>query len=108
MSERPDNCDDLTCGQCFRCHISSVQISPAAMPSRAKYTESRLFNNNSWERGVAMHPSGMPFLGPDLDTIPLHHWQSQRSSYEKQFAAERAVDAHPPIPTAATDPAPVS
>ena len=86
---RPPNCPDRTCGECFRCHIASVSISPAAMPTRHNDRPSRSFNNNSWERGVAVHkPSGMPYLDERLDTIPLHEWQSKRSTYEAKLNAQ--------------------
>jgi hypothetical protein len=66
-----------------------VSISPAAMPTRANARPSRQFNNNSWERGIAVHqPSGMPYLDERLDTIPLHEWQSKRSTYERDLNAQ--------------------
>lgn len=106
MPERPANCADRTCGLCFKCHVASVRISPSAMPTRLNDNPSRGFHNNSWEKGVATHPNGMPFLGPDLDTIPIHQWQSERTTYEEKFRAAVNNPQPPVIPPAATDPAP--
>lgn len=78
---------------CFGCRIQSVGIAPSAMPSRHNDVATRRSNenNNSWERGIAMHPSGMPFLDSSLDTIGLHEWQSKRSTYEAEFRAQTAT-----------------
>jgi hypothetical protein len=92
-------------GSGFGCRIKHVQFDPSAMPSRARYTPSRLFNNNSWEKGVAEHSSGMPFLDDRLQPIPVHEWQSVGSTYQRRFAAERAADATPSPATRAPDPA---
>lgn len=83
---------DTDC-DCFRCHIESVGIAPSAMPTRhnSKAPARLNENNNSWERGIAVHkPSGMPYLDAQLDTIGLHEWQSTRHKYEAEFNAQTA------------------
>ena len=99
MSDRPPHDPANPDCDCFRCHIESVAISPAAMPTRHNSVPSRSFNNNSWERGIAVHtPSGMPYLDESLDTIPLHEWQSKRSTYEREFNAQTAAASQPSSP----------
>lgn len=85
-------------GSGFGCRVKHVQIDPSTMPSRYQARPSKQFNNNSWERGIAVHkPSGMPYLDASLDTIPLHEWQSKRSTYERQFNAETAAPTETPV-----------
>lgn len=79
---------------CFACRALSVGISPSAMPTRRNSNPSRqLVDANSWEKGVATHPSGLPYLDAQGETIGLHQWQGQRHGYERELAAATTYGA---------------
>lgn len=91
MGERRHRGQHEDCGPC---RWLSVGISPAATPTRRNTNESRaVTDDNSWERGIATHPSGLPFLDAQGETIGLHRWQTERHGYEKAFADSLAFGA---------------
>lgn len=50
---------------CFGCKAVTVQVSPAATPTRTKYLKPPRTPNNSYEKGIPTDERGMPYLLPN-------------------------------------------
>jgi hypothetical protein len=78
--------------ECFGCRVQSVAIAPSAMPSRRNFNPPHVNESaNNWEKGVALHSNGLPFLDDHLDPIGLAEWQETRSTYVPEFQAQLAA-----------------
>lgn len=69
---------------CPTCHHRSVQLSPAATPTKErKFGKLGPKGNNSWERQVVTDSRGMPILKPDGDLIRSKEYAENRHSIEE-------------------------
>lgn len=80
---------------CPTCKLRSVQLSPAATPTKTrKYGEvGKLKGNNSWERAIVSDARGMPILKPDGNLIRSAEYAEKRHEIEagrRQLAQEKA------------------
>lgn len=81
---------------CPTCHHRSVQLSPAATPTKTKkFAPLGPKGNNSWERGILTDKrrdgTEMPILKPDGNLIHTKEAAEQRSTIEagrRQIANE--------------------
>lgn len=81
--KRPPNCSDRTCGECFRCHIQSIQISPAALPTRRNKIAPAAPRYNSYEKGEPRDARGMPYLGSDMQPMSQKTFDANRRRIEE-------------------------
>lgn len=83
-----DGCKDGVCdgdSVCFKHKLQSIQISPAAMPSRRNNKPpARAGEGNSWEKGIATDHRGMPLIGKN-GYIGLKEMQDRRHDIETQL-----------------------
>lgn len=83
-----DACKDGVCDgetMCFKHKIRTVQLSPAATPSRRNnIPPSRQGEGNSWEKGIATDERGMPLIGKN-GYIGLKEMQDRRHDIESQL-----------------------
>lgn len=72
---------------CFGCRIKSVQVSPAATPSRRNNVEPSK-GNNSWEKGILRDERGIP-IRRGGKVIGLKEAAGQRHKIEAELRALR-------------------
>lgn len=69
---------------CPTCKLRSVQLSPAATPTKTrKYGPVGMKGNNAWERTVVTDRRGMPILHPDGNLIRTKEYAENRHSIEE-------------------------
>jgi hypothetical protein len=69
---------------CPTCHHRSVQLSPAATPSKTRkfHPVGKPKGNNSWERQIITDRRGMPILKPDGQMIRSAEYAEKRTKIE--------------------------
>lgn len=81
---------------CPTCKLRSVQLSPAATPTKTRrFGKLGPKGNPSWEKGIVTDSRGMPILKPDGHFIRQKEYAEKRHSIE----AGRAQLAQAPAPS---------
>lgn len=70
---------------CRTCKMRSVQLSPAATPTKTRKFSpvGKPKGNNSWERAIVTDKRGMPILKPDGNMIRSAEYAEKRHSIEE-------------------------
>lgn len=92
MPERPSHDPHLgdSC-TCFKCHIGSINISPAALPTRRNHNPPKPPSLNNYEKAEPRDARGMPFLGPDLKPISQKSLDATRRQREEAIRHPETV-----------------
>lgn len=78
--------------ECFGCKIRTINLSPAATPSRRNSKTPRESTNNSWEKGIPTDSRGMPYLDSNLNVIGQKRWaETERRKFETALSAEAST-----------------
>lgn len=81
-TQRPPNCTDRTCGQCFRCHIQGIQFGQGAAP---------------WKSKQPIRPIEQPKVGMAADErpggyrVPILDSQGQRMRADDPRASNQSL-----------------
>lgn len=75
---------------CETCRLRSVQLSPAATPSKTRRVQQGVKGGNEWERGIVTDGRGMPLLDNGVP-IGVKQYSEKRHQYE---SARRELANH--------------
>jgi hypothetical protein len=94
MSDRPEHDPVLAergeC-ECFKCHIGAVNVGkPSDFATRTRVGRART-PNNSWERGVARGPRGLPVVKPDGSPMGVKEYATKRHLVEETQMRRAAI-----------------
>lgn len=87
---------------CLTCRLRSVQLSPAATPSKTRrLMKPGARRDNAWERGIVRDARGMPMLD-GLAPIGTKQYAQNRSTYEarRRDLANAPESARPQLQSA--------
>lgn len=75
---------DMDDSDCPTCRLRSIQLSPAATPTKTRrFGKIGTKGNNSWERQVITDQRGMPILHADGNLIRSKEYAENRRSIEE-------------------------
>jgi len=72
---------------CRYCKFATIQISPAATPSKTRQIGRPREAKNSWERGIARDERGVPLLKGVNQPIGVKEYAEKRHSIESRRQA---------------------
>lgn len=75
---------------CVFCKYASIQISPAATPSKPRRIGKPREAKNSWEKGIVRDDRGMPLLKGVGEPIGVKEYAENRHKIEARRAALRS------------------
>lgn len=72
--------------ECLSCRLRSVQISPAATPSKRNPNNPPTWHEGrtTWEKGIATDSRNMPLLDAGLNPVPIKRYSENRHYIEEQ------------------------
>lgn len=87
---------------CFGCRIQTVNLSPAATPSRYNNVSGHVYGP-TWERGIPTDERGMPRLGADGEPMRSKAWEREGGQFLRTLHAEQRAAAPVPLVTQGAD-----
>jgi hypothetical protein len=70
---------------CFGCKVKTVQVSPAAMPTRGNPSVPPAKPQNSWERGRVLDSRGLPITDANGNALAVKDAADNRKNIEKRL-----------------------